>query len=70
MLHHMPEPVRNDLPWENIRIRLTGMFYRYKSVAQGNVGLVTKFGRFARAVDPGLIKIGKPHPSQVHRVSC
>jgi erythrocyte band 7 integral membrane protein len=29
----------------------------YKSVNQGNVGLVTKFGRFYKAVDPGLIKI-------------
>ncbi|KAF2724056.1 stomatin family protein [Polychaeton citri CBS 116435] len=29
----------------------------YKPVAQGNVGLVTKFGRFSRAVDPGLVKI-------------
>lgn len=29
----------------------------YKSVNQGNVGLVTKFGRFYRAVDPGLVKI-------------
>ncbi|KAF2835712.1 stomatin family protein-like protein [Patellaria atrata CBS 101060] len=29
----------------------------YKPVGQGNVGLVTKFGRFARAVDPGLVKI-------------
>lgn len=29
----------------------------YKPVAQGNVGLVTKFGRFDRAVDPGLVKI-------------
>jgi len=29
----------------------------YKPVAQGNVGLITKFGRFARAVDPGLVKI-------------
>lgn len=29
----------------------------YKPVDQGNVGLVTKFGRFARAVDPGLVKI-------------
>ncbi|KAK5168957.1 uncharacterized protein LTR77_006266 [Saxophila tyrrhenica] len=29
----------------------------YKPVAQGNVGLVTKFGRFAKAVDPGLVKI-------------
>ena len=28
-----------------------------EKVAQGNVGLVTKFGRFARAVDPGLVKI-------------
>jgi len=29
----------------------------YKPVNQGNVGLVTKFGRFARAVDPGLVKV-------------
>ena len=29
----------------------------YKPVNQGNVGLVTKFGRFYRAVDPGLVKI-------------
>ena len=26
-------------------------------MSQGNVGLVTKFGRFYRAVDPGLVKI-------------
>jgi len=29
----------------------------YKPVNQGNVGLITKFGRFARAVDPGLVKV-------------
>jgi len=29
----------------------------YKPVDQGNVGLVTKFGRFYKAVDPGLVKI-------------
>ena len=29
----------------------------YRSVNQGNVGLVTKFGRFYRAVDPGLVKV-------------
>ncbi|KEY64083.1 hypothetical protein S7711_07445 [Stachybotrys chartarum IBT 7711] len=29
----------------------------YKNVQQGNVGLVTKFGRFYKAVDPGLVKI-------------
>lgn len=29
----------------------------YKPVNQGNVGLVTKFGRFSRAVDPGLVRI-------------
>ncbi|KAF2200458.1 stomatin family protein-like protein [Delitschia confertaspora ATCC 74209] len=29
----------------------------YKPVSQGNVGLITKFGRFARAVDPGLVKV-------------
>ncbi|KAI4137778.1 MAG: hypothetical protein LQ341_004991 [Variospora aurantia] len=29
----------------------------FREVAQGNVGLVTKFGRFYRAVDPGLVKI-------------
>jgi regulator of protease activity HflC (stomatin/prohibitin superfamily) len=26
-------------------------------VSQGNVGLITKFGRFSRAVDPGLVKV-------------
>lgn len=29
----------------------------YKPVHQGSVGLVTKFGKFHRAVDPGLVKI-------------
>ncbi|KAK0706921.1 stomatin-like protein [Lasiosphaeria miniovina] len=29
----------------------------FKKVSQGNVGLVTKFGKFYRAVDPGLVKI-------------
>ena len=29
----------------------------YKPVSQGNVGLVTVFGRFAHAVDPGLVKV-------------
>lgn len=29
----------------------------YKNVHQGNVGLVTKFGRFYKAVDPGLVKV-------------
>lgn len=29
----------------------------YKEVKQGNVGLVTKFGKFYKAVDPGLVKI-------------
>lgn len=29
----------------------------YRSVQQGTVGLVTRFGRFARAVDPGLVKV-------------
>ncbi|KAI2602294.1 stomatin-like protein [Hypoxylon sp. NC1633] len=29
----------------------------YKTVSQGNVGLVTKFGKFYKAVDPGLVKI-------------
>lgn len=29
----------------------------YKPVHQGNVGLITKFGRFSRAVDPGLVKV-------------
>ena len=29
----------------------------YKPVDQGNVGLITRFGRFARAVDPGLVKV-------------
>lgn len=29
----------------------------YKSVPQGNVGLVTRFGQFYKAVDPGLVKV-------------
>ncbi|KAI9036281.1 slipin family protein [Aspergillus affinis] len=29
----------------------------FKPVAQGEVGLVSKFGRFERAVDPGLVKV-------------
>jgi erythrocyte band 7 integral membrane protein len=29
----------------------------FKQVAQGTVGLVSKFGRFVRAVDPGLYKV-------------
>ncbi len=29
----------------------------YKKVHQGNVGLITKFGRFSRAIDPGLVKV-------------
>jgi len=29
----------------------------YKHVNQGNVGLVTKFGKFYKAVDPGLVKV-------------
>ncbi|EON65426.1 hypothetical protein W97_04664 [Coniosporium apollinis CBS 100218] len=29
----------------------------FMQVQQGNVGLITKFGRFARAVDPGLVKV-------------
>lgn len=29
----------------------------YKTVEQGNVGLVTKFGRFYKAVDPGLVRV-------------
>ncbi|KAI0136887.1 erythrocyte band 7 integral membrane protein [Xylariales sp. AK1849] len=29
----------------------------FKQVSQGNVGLVTKFGKFYKAVDPGLVKI-------------
>jgi hypothetical protein len=29
----------------------------YERVHQGQVGLVTKFGRFDRAVDPGLVRV-------------
>lgn len=29
----------------------------YKNVNQGNVGLVTRFGRFHKAVDPGLVRV-------------
>ncbi|CAO3597738.1 unnamed protein product [Absidia cylindrospora] len=39
----------------------------YKSVDQGYVGLVTRFGSFTKAVDPGLVKVN-PFTEQVHRV--
>lgn len=29
----------------------------FKSVSQGNVGLVTRFGQFYKSVDPGLVKV-------------
>ena len=29
----------------------------FKEVSQGNVGLITKFGKFSRAVDPGLVNV-------------
>jgi len=38
----------------------------YKPVSQGNVGLVTKFGRFYRAVDPGLVKINPLSEKLIH----
>lgn len=38
----------------------------YKPVSQGNVGLVTKFGRFYRAVDPGLVKINPLSEQLIH----
>ncbi|KAJ4306723.1 hypothetical protein N0V88_000089 [Collariella sp. IMI 366227] len=39
----------------------------FKEVNQGNVGLVTKFGRFYKAVDPGLVRINplSEHLTQV-----
>ncbi|KAI4599131.1 hypothetical protein KJ359_002089 [Pestalotiopsis sp. 9143b] len=39
----------------------------YKQVHQGNVGLVTKFGKFYKAVDPGLVKIN-PLSERLHQV--
>lgn len=39
----------------------------FKSIEQGNVGLVTKWGRLERAVDPGLVKIN-PLSEHLRRV--
>ncbi|BGP18955.1 hypothetical protein JCM10213v2_007035 [Rhodosporidiobolus nylandii] len=39
----------------------------FKEVNQGSVGLVTRFGRFSRAVDPGLVKIN-PLSEKLSRV--
>ncbi|RUS12573.1 stomatin family protein, partial [Endogone sp. FLAS-F59071] len=39
----------------------------YKRVAQGYVGLVSRFGKFYKCVDPGLIKIN-PFTEDVRRV--
>lgn len=40
----------------------------YKSVDQGSVGLVTKFGELYKAVDPGLVKINI-FSEKLHKVS-
>lgn len=39
----------------------------YKSVSQGSVGLVTRFGQFYKAVDPGLVKIN-PYSEKIRIV--
>ncbi|KAI9306389.1 stomatin-like protein [Cunninghamella echinulata] len=39
----------------------------FKEVDQGYVGLVTKFGKFYKAADPGLVKIN-PFSEHLHRV--
>ncbi|KAG0140738.1 hypothetical protein CROQUDRAFT_664826 [Cronartium quercuum f. sp. fusiforme G11] len=39
----------------------------YKEVRQGSVGLVTKFGKFYKSVDPGLVKIN-PFSEQLRSV--
>ncbi|CAO3629034.1 unnamed protein product [Cunninghamella blakesleeana] len=39
----------------------------YKEVGQGNVGLVTRFGKFYKASDPGLVKIN-PFSEHLHHV--
>jgi erythrocyte band 7 integral membrane protein len=39
----------------------------YKEVSTGNVGLVTRFGKFYKCVNPGLVKVN-PLTEAVHRV--
>ncbi|CAO3567093.1 unnamed protein product [Mortierella alpina] len=39
----------------------------YKTIEQGNIGLVTRFGRFYKTVDPGLIKLN-PYTENVLKV--
>ncbi|KAI8145936.1 hypothetical protein BJV82DRAFT_648857 [Fennellomyces sp. T-0311] len=39
----------------------------YKEVDQGHVGLVTRFGKFSKCVNPGLVKVN-PLTEKVHRV--
>ncbi|KAI8888559.1 hypothetical protein K501DRAFT_282669 [Backusella circina FSU 941] len=38
----------------------------YKRVKQGNVGLITKFGKFYKCADPGLIKVNPVTESLSH----
>ncbi|GAA6006270.1 hypothetical protein JCM10207_000583 [Rhodosporidiobolus poonsookiae] len=40
----------------------------FKEVEQGSVGLVTRFGKFSKSVDPGLVKIN-PFSEQLSRIS-
>lgn len=39
----------------------------YKSIEQGTIGLVTRFGRFYKTVDPGLIRLN-PYTETVQKV--
>ncbi|KAI9272487.1 hypothetical protein BY458DRAFT_508918 [Sporodiniella umbellata] len=39
----------------------------YKSVSQGSVGLISRFGKFYRCVDPGLVKIN-PLTESIERI--
>ena len=40
---------------------------RYKTIDQGTIGLVTRFGRYYKTVDPGLIRLN-PYTESVYKV--
>ncbi|KAI1290501.1 hypothetical protein EDD11_009220 [Mortierella claussenii] len=65
---HLTPLVNQIAPETNMRpIKPFENTARYKTVDQGNIGLVTRFGRYYKTVDPGLIRLN-PYTESIFKV--
>ncbi|KAF9997387.1 hypothetical protein BGZ79_008927 [Entomortierella chlamydospora] len=53
--------------WSMPLVLASVQWARYKTIEQGTIGLVTRFGRYYKTVDPGLIKLN-PYTETVQKV--